>query len=75
MWIAAAILAIAKAAAADPLPIARPQVSGSCPFGYVTSGNYCVPSQGASAAVPKPSGGTCPRGWTSSGSYCLRSGR
>ena len=37
--------------------------------------SYCVPSQGAQDAVPKPPNGPCPWGWTSSGSFCLRSSR
>jgi hypothetical protein len=63
---------IATAAQAEPLPVQRPPVAGSCPHGYTTSGSFCVPSQGAQDAVAKPPNGTCPWGWTSSGSYCLR---
>ena len=36
---------------------------GSCPHGYLASGSYCVPSQGAQDAVTKPPNGTCPWGW------------
>jgi hypothetical protein len=73
----AAVLAFTTTiAAAEPLPVLKPPgPGGSCPFGYTTSGSYCVPSQGASDAIPKPPGGTCPWGWLSSGGYCLRSGR
>lgn len=56
------------------LPVLRPPLGGSCPFGYVTSGSYCAPSQSAQVAIPKPPNGTCPWGWSSSGSFCLRSG-
>jgi hypothetical protein len=65
----------ARAALADPLPVAKPPgPGGSCPHGYTSSGSFCVPSQSAQDAIAKPPGGTCPWGWTSSGSYCLRSG-
>jgi hypothetical protein len=61
---------------ADPLPQPKPQgPGGSCPHGYTSSGSYCVPSAGASDAIPKLPGGTCPWGWLASGSFCLRSGR
>jgi hypothetical protein len=36
--------------------------AGSCPFGYVASGAFCVPSKGASDAIPKLPNGTCPGG-------------
>jgi hypothetical protein len=45
-----AILLLATAALADPLPVLKPQVGGSCPHGYSTSGSYCVPR-----AAPSPS--------------------
>jgi len=62
-------------ALAQPLPVLKPVgPGGSCPFGYTTSGSYCMPRQGAQDAIAKPANGTCPWGWTSSGSYCLRSG-
>jgi hypothetical protein len=32
---------------AEPLPQPKPPgPGGSCPFGYIASGSYCVPSQG-----------------------------
>jgi hypothetical protein len=62
-------------ALAEPLPQPKPAgPGGSCPFGYTSSGSYCVPSQGAQDAVPLPPDGTCPFGWLRSGSSCLRSG-
>jgi hypothetical protein len=62
-------------ALAEPLPVPKPSgPGGSCPFGYSSSGSFCVPSRGAQDAIPKPPNGTCPWGWTSSGSFCLRSG-
>jgi hypothetical protein len=69
-------LLISTAALAEPLPVPKPPgPGGSCPFGYTSSGSYCVPSQGARDAVAKPPNGTCPWGWLATGSYCLRSGR
>jgi hypothetical protein len=65
----------AGTALAQTLPQPKPgALGGSCPFGYTSSGAFCVPSARASDAIPKPQGGTCPWGWLSSGSYCLRSG-
>jgi hypothetical protein len=69
-----AVLAIGGAAFAQPLPVPKPPIGGSCPHGYTSSGSYCVPAQGAQDAIPKPPNDTCPWGWTASGSYCLRSG-
>jgi hypothetical protein len=55
------------AALAEPLPVPKPPgPGGSCPFGYITSGSYCVPSQGgAQDAIAKPPNGNCPWGWIS----------
>jgi hypothetical protein len=74
--IAIALLAFTTMlASAQPLPIQKPRgPGGSCPFGYMSSGSYCMPSQGAQDAIAKPPNGTCPWGWTASGSACLRSG-
>jgi hypothetical protein len=56
------------------LPQPKPGVPGaSCPFGYTSSGAFCIPSQRAQHAVPLPANGSCPWGWLRSGSYCLRS--
>jgi hypothetical protein len=74
--IIALVLSVSTAALSDPLPVPKPSgPGGSCPFGYTTSGSYCVPSAGAPDAIPKPPGGTCPWGFLSSGSHCLRGGR
>ena len=44
--------------------------NGSCPSGYSSSGNYCVPySSSAKPALAK--NGSCPSGYSSSGNYCL----
>jgi len=73
---AAAVLALtATVICAESLPVPKPAgPAGSCPHGYTSSGSFCVPSQGAQDAIPKPANGTCPFGWTSSGAFCLRSG-
>jgi hypothetical protein len=70
----AAMMTLATAAVADPLPQPMPPQGGSCPHGYTTSNGFCVPAQGAQDAIPQRNG-SCPWGWTSSGSFCLRSGR
>jgi hypothetical protein len=63
------------AAVATPLPLPQPPgPGGSCPHDYLTSGSYCMPSQGAQEAIAKPPNGSCPWGWIGSGSYCLRAG-
>jgi hypothetical protein len=54
--------------------LAPPGPGGSCPHGYLASGSFCVPAQGAQDAIAMPPNGTCPWGWIASGSYCLRSG-
>jgi len=74
--LAAFTLVRATVSAAEPLPVPKPTgPGGSCPWGYTSSGSFCVPTAGASDAIPKPPNGTCPFGWISSGSFCLRSGR
>jgi hypothetical protein len=61
--------------AAEPLPQPKPiGPGGACPHGYVTSGSFCMPSQGAQDAIALPPNGTCPWSWTRSGNFCLRSG-
>jgi hypothetical protein len=63
-------------ALAEPQPQPRPPApGGSCGHGWLSSGSFCVPAQGAQDAVPKQPGGSCAFGWTASGSFCLRSGR
>ena len=72
--IAAALVLTATAAVAEPLPLPKPPGPGSCPHGWMSSGSFCTPSQGAQDAIAKQPGGSCPWGWISSGSYCLRAG-
>lgn len=47
---------------------------GSCPLGYYTFGNYCVPSSSDNTrgAIEK-SGHSCPLGFYTSGNYCVSS--
>jgi hypothetical protein len=43
--------------------------NGSCPSGYHTSGEYCIPGKNAKSAIIKV--GSCPSGYHSSGNYCI----
>ena len=66
------LLAISESLFAMP-PVAQPIIkNGSCPSGYVSSGNYCVPS-GNSSRFAITKSGSCPSGYVSSGDYCLAS--
>ena len=67
------LIASTAVAAAEPLPV--PNRGGSCPYGYLASGSYCIPQAGAQDAIPKPPSGSCPWGWLASGNACVRSGR
>ena len=62
------LLANGAAAAPPAQPLAR---NGSCPSGYSSSGNYCVPGSNARFAVSR--NGSCPSGYASSGNYCVAS--
>jgi hypothetical protein len=60
---------------ASNLPIQRYDGRiNSCPYGYLSSGGYCVPTEGAQPAIPYDSRHNCPWGWASSGNACLKSG-
>ena len=43
---------------------------GSCPVGYRTSGNYCIPIQNTKEVVVKMD--SCPIGYRTSGNYCIK---
>jgi hypothetical protein len=60
---------------AEPLPLPKPP-NASCPFGYIVSSSYCVPSlRDAHDAVPKPPGASCPFGWIVNGyTACTQEG-
>ena len=60
----------ASEVSADPSPQPVPR-SGSCPSGYFSSGEYCVPGSGARFALQRH--GSCPSGYFSSGDYCVAS--
>lgn len=62
------LLALAATSAiAQVQPVVK---NGSCPAGYYSSGNYCVPASGTTRiAIPKV--GACPMGYYSSGKYCV----
>lgn len=53
-----------------PAPTPLPKV-GSCPSGYSSQGNFCVPGTSAQFAIAKD--GSCPSGYGSQGSYCVAS--
>jgi len=46
---------------------------GSCPLGYYSSGNYCVPSPGGNSRGAIEKAGSCPLGFYTSGDYCVSS--
>ena len=49
-----------------PSPIRK---DGSCPSGYGSQSDFCVPSSGARFAIIKS--GSCPSGYGSQGNYCV----
>jgi hypothetical protein len=79
LWFAAAgsvaalfVTTITAAFAQQPVrPLPK---AGSCPLGYYSSGNYCVPSSSGNAlGAMEKTGGSCPLGFFSSGNYCVSS--
>jgi hypothetical protein len=68
----ALILGLIGATDVNAAPPAAPLPrDGSCPSGYYSSGNYCVPSTSARFALVRR--GSCPSGYYSSGNYCVAS--
>ncbi len=59
----------ASSVLADSLQAVPILKHGSCPSGYMTSGQYCVPSSRAKMAIDKIA--SCPSGYVSSGQYCV----
>jgi len=72
-----ALVVSASAACRNPLPHASGYANpagGSCPSGFYSSGNSCVPSGSSSLyAFANPGGGSCPSGYYSSGNSCVAS--
>ncbi len=66
--LAFALLFACSVQAAD-LPVQPILKNGTCPTGYRTSGNYCVPGKSARFALEKV--GSCPTGYRTSGKYCV----
>lgn len=60
------LLVIPANAAPPPQPLPR---EGSCPSGYYTSGEYCVPTSSAKFAIKR--NGSCPAGYFASSNYCV----
>jgi hypothetical protein len=72
--VAAALLTTAaQAGPAGTLPLPAPlPKNGSCPTYYHSSGDFCVPGNGARFGIART--GVCPTGYGSSGNYCLALG-
>ncbi len=70
----AGALAILLAGEVQGAPTAQPlpRVS-SCPSGYYSSGNYCVPGTNARFAIARHGSSSCPSGYYQSGHYCVAS--
>jgi hypothetical protein len=66
---------IANANCDNPAPraMAFTNDKGSCPSGYYSSGNSCVPSSSSSLYAFLSEGGSCPSGYYSSGNSCVAS--
>ncbi len=62
------LLSACAIAWAAPPASTLPKV-GSCPTGYSSSNEYCVPGSSARYAVLKK--GSCPSGYSSSNEYCV----
>lgn len=73
MFLAFLIFYIVAVFAFDALSSYTIEKNGTCPSGWYTSGNYCIPGKNAPYAVHKT--GTCPSGWSTSGKYCVKKGK
>lgn len=67
------IIALPAFACQNPAPRASSfyNQAGSCPSGYYSSGNSCVPYSGTSKYAFYNAGGSCPSGYYSSGNSCV----
>jgi hypothetical protein len=77
MKVITATAALLIAAAADAEPLLVPKLSGpagSCPYGYLASGSYCVPGQGAQEANRQAAERHMLVGTDGLGVLCLRNG-
>jgi hypothetical protein len=71
--ISAPVPAPVAAPPAMPLPVtALLRQGGSCPSGYASSGDYCLPGAEARYALARTDG-SCPTGYALSGNFCLAS--
>lgn len=69
--ITAALLASCCGAALAQSAVQALPRNGSCPTGYSSSGDYCVPGSNARHAIERV--GSCPSGYSSNGNYCVAS--
>jgi hypothetical protein len=68
-----AVNAPVSAPTSMPLPVtALVRQGGSCPSGYATSGDYCLPGAEARYALARTDG-SCPTGYAINGNFCLAS--
>jgi|GEM_PF-3397325 len=65
-WLALIPLVSLADGSVTPQPVVK---RGTCPSGYSTSGQYCIPGPRARLALEKR--GRCPSGYGTSGAYCL----
>jgi len=72
LLIASGVLLSASAVLAQQPVQPLPKVGG-CPFGYYSSGSYCVPSPGGNSRGAIEKVGSCPLGFYTSGDYCVSS--
>jgi hypothetical protein len=53
------------------LPLARQ--GGSCPIGYITTQDYCMPANNSRYAIERTGSDSCPIGYSVSGGFCIAS--
>ena len=52
------------------MPVVPIEKNRSCPPGYRSSGNMCIPNSNAKPVIAKI-GSSCPPGWRPTGNYCV----